>query len=150
MKRGEVHWGNFDPTVGSEIKKTRPCLIISNNINDPTGKFKDINDVHGNWCGYNARSGSPVDDLDRFCQKHDSACVGGFGSERFSDWNFFNSDIGNIMNKINTNINLISEGLKYSSHNPGEGLIVAIGGVLFIAIQIPLIILGNLLRLLGL
>lgn len=32
MKRGEVYWGNFDPTVGSEIKKTRPCLIISNNI----------------------------------------------------------------------------------------------------------------------
>jgi mRNA interferase MazF len=32
MKRGEVYWGNFDPTVGSEINKKRPCLIISNNI----------------------------------------------------------------------------------------------------------------------
>lgn len=32
MKRGEVYWGNFDPTIGSEIKKTRPCLIVSNDI----------------------------------------------------------------------------------------------------------------------
>lgn len=32
MKRGDVFWGNFDPTVGSEIKKTRPCVIVSNNI----------------------------------------------------------------------------------------------------------------------
>lgn len=25
----EVHLINFDPTVGHEIEKTRPCLIIS-------------------------------------------------------------------------------------------------------------------------
>ena len=25
----EVYLVNFDPTIGSEIKKTRPCLIIS-------------------------------------------------------------------------------------------------------------------------
>lgn len=31
-KRGEVYWVNLDPTIGSEIKKTRPGLIISNNI----------------------------------------------------------------------------------------------------------------------
>jgi mRNA interferase MazF len=29
VKRGEVYWVNLDPTVGSEIKKTRPCLIVS-------------------------------------------------------------------------------------------------------------------------
>lgn len=29
-KRGEVYWANLDPTVGSEINKKRPCLIISN------------------------------------------------------------------------------------------------------------------------
>lgn len=29
VKRGEVYWVELDPTVGSEIKKTRPCLIIS-------------------------------------------------------------------------------------------------------------------------
>jgi len=27
--RGELYWVNLDPTVGSEIKKTRPCVIIS-------------------------------------------------------------------------------------------------------------------------
>ena len=31
VKRGEVYWVNLDPTKGSEIKKTRPCLIISTN-----------------------------------------------------------------------------------------------------------------------
>lgn len=30
MKRGEVWWVEFDPSVGSEIRKTRPALIISN------------------------------------------------------------------------------------------------------------------------
>lgn len=29
MKRFEVYLVNLDPTVGSEIKKTRPCLIVS-------------------------------------------------------------------------------------------------------------------------
>jgi mRNA interferase MazF len=29
VKRFEVHLVNLDPTIGSEIKKTRPCLIIS-------------------------------------------------------------------------------------------------------------------------
>ena len=29
VKRFEVFLINLDPTVGSEIKKTRPCLIIS-------------------------------------------------------------------------------------------------------------------------
>lgn len=28
-KRGEVYWANLDPTVGTEINKKRPCLIIS-------------------------------------------------------------------------------------------------------------------------
>jgi mRNA interferase MazF len=31
MKRGEVWWVNFDPSVGGEIKKKRPAVIISNN-----------------------------------------------------------------------------------------------------------------------
>ena len=29
MKRGEIWLVNLDPTVGSEIKKTRPCVVIS-------------------------------------------------------------------------------------------------------------------------
>ena len=30
MRRGEVWWVEFDPAVGSEIRKTRPALIVSN------------------------------------------------------------------------------------------------------------------------
>lgn len=28
-KRFEVYWVNMDPTIGGEVKKTRPCVIIS-------------------------------------------------------------------------------------------------------------------------
>lgn len=31
-KRGEIYLVNFDPTLGSEIKKTRPALILQNNV----------------------------------------------------------------------------------------------------------------------
>ncbi len=31
ISRFEVYYVNLDPTVGSEIKKTRPCVIISPN-----------------------------------------------------------------------------------------------------------------------
>lgn len=31
-KRGEVYLVNFDPTIGAEIKKTRPALILQNDI----------------------------------------------------------------------------------------------------------------------
>ncbi|MFH1825224.1 MAG: type II toxin-antitoxin system PemK/MazF family toxin [Candidatus Firestonebacteria bacterium] len=27
--RGEIYWVNLEPTLGSEIKKTRPCLVVS-------------------------------------------------------------------------------------------------------------------------
>lgn len=30
MQRGEVWWVNFDPSVGGEIRKKRPAIIISN------------------------------------------------------------------------------------------------------------------------
>jgi mRNA interferase MazF len=30
MKRGEVWWVDFEPSVGSEIRKTRPAVIVSN------------------------------------------------------------------------------------------------------------------------
>ena len=29
VKRFDVYLVNFDPTIGSEIQKTRPCLVIS-------------------------------------------------------------------------------------------------------------------------
>ena len=28
VKRGEVYWVNLDPTIGTEIKKTRPALVV--------------------------------------------------------------------------------------------------------------------------
>jgi mRNA interferase MazF len=30
-RRGEVWWVSFDPSLGGEIQKTRPALILSNN-----------------------------------------------------------------------------------------------------------------------
>jgi mRNA interferase MazF len=32
MRRGDVWWIDFDPAVGSEIRKTRPAIIVSNDI----------------------------------------------------------------------------------------------------------------------
>lgn len=29
MKKYQIKWVNLDPTIGHEVKKTRPCLIIS-------------------------------------------------------------------------------------------------------------------------
>ena len=29
VRRGEVHWVNLDPTIGTEIRKTRPALVVS-------------------------------------------------------------------------------------------------------------------------
>ncbi|MFO0971075.1 MAG: type II toxin-antitoxin system PemK/MazF family toxin [Candidatus Saccharimonadales bacterium] len=35
MRRFEVHWVNLDPTFGSEMKKIRPCVVISpDQVND--------------------------------------------------------------------------------------------------------------------
>ena len=31
-RRGEIWSATLDPTVGSEIKKTRPCVVIGNNV----------------------------------------------------------------------------------------------------------------------
>lgn len=36
MKRGEVWWVNFDPSIGGEIRKVRPAIIVSN---DAANKF---------------------------------------------------------------------------------------------------------------
>ncbi len=30
MRRGELWWVEFEPAVGSEIRKTRPAVIVSN------------------------------------------------------------------------------------------------------------------------
>jgi len=30
IRRGDVFWANLDPTIGVEIKKTRPVVVMSN------------------------------------------------------------------------------------------------------------------------
>ena len=30
-RRGEVWWVSFDPSLGGEIRKTRPAMVVSNN-----------------------------------------------------------------------------------------------------------------------
>ena len=34
MKRGEVWWVDFEPAAGSEIQKTRPAVIVSNDASN--------------------------------------------------------------------------------------------------------------------
>jgi mRNA interferase MazF len=34
MKRGEVWWVNFDPSIGGEVRKQRPAVIVSNNASN--------------------------------------------------------------------------------------------------------------------
>src|SRR2546422_3502037 len=31
-RRGEIWWVRLDPTLGAEIRKTRPCLVLTTNI----------------------------------------------------------------------------------------------------------------------
>jgi mRNA interferase MazF len=31
-KRGDIWWINFDPSVGQEVRKKRPAVIISNDV----------------------------------------------------------------------------------------------------------------------
>jgi mRNA interferase MazF len=33
-KRGEIYLVSFEPTIGAEIKKTRPALILQNDISN--------------------------------------------------------------------------------------------------------------------
>lgn len=34
MKRGEVWWVNFEPSLGDEIRKQRPAVILSNDASN--------------------------------------------------------------------------------------------------------------------
>jgi mRNA interferase MazF len=34
MKRGEVWWVNFNPSIGGEIQKKRPAVIVSNDTSN--------------------------------------------------------------------------------------------------------------------
>ena len=39
IRRGEIYWVQLDPAIGSEIKKTRPALVVSNN---QSNQFSDL------------------------------------------------------------------------------------------------------------
>lgn len=34
MLKGDLYWADLDPTVGSEISKKRPVLLVSNDVNN--------------------------------------------------------------------------------------------------------------------
>ena len=34
MNRGEVWYVNFDPSIGGEIQKVRPAVVVSNNVSN--------------------------------------------------------------------------------------------------------------------
>ena len=34
MKRGEVWWVSFNPSIGGEIQKQRPAVVISNDVSN--------------------------------------------------------------------------------------------------------------------
>lgn len=42
MWKGEIFWARLDPVLGSEIAKTRPVLIVSNDINNQYGSTVTI------------------------------------------------------------------------------------------------------------
>ena len=42
MKRGDIYFAALDPTVGPEIRKTRPCLIVSNNDNNAVARMVTV------------------------------------------------------------------------------------------------------------
>lgn len=48
IKRGDVFWVNFDPTVGSEAQKTRPAVVVSNDINNKYSPIVSICPITSN------------------------------------------------------------------------------------------------------
>jgi mRNA interferase MazF len=38
-QRGEIRWVSLDPTVGAEIRKTRSCLILQNDVMNQHGQL---------------------------------------------------------------------------------------------------------------
>jgi mRNA interferase MazF len=48
IERGDVFLVNFDPTVGAEAKKTRPAVVVSNNINNAHSPIVSISPITSN------------------------------------------------------------------------------------------------------
>ncbi len=45
IKRGDVFLVNFDPTIGAEATKTRPALVVSNDINNTHSPIVSISPI---------------------------------------------------------------------------------------------------------
>ena len=52
MKEGEIWLISLDPTIGSEIKKARPCLILNSNLIGklPLKVIAPITDFKAHYC----------------------------------------------------------------------------------------------------
>jgi mRNA interferase MazF len=48
IRRGDVFLVNFDPTFGSEAKKTRPAVVVSNDINNAHSPIISIAPITSN------------------------------------------------------------------------------------------------------
>ena len=48
IKRGSVWLANLDPTVGSEIRKTRPVVVVSNDVNNANNSVVTILPITSN------------------------------------------------------------------------------------------------------
>jgi mRNA interferase MazF len=48
IRRGEVFLVNFDPTVGAEAKKTRPAVVVSNDISNAHSPIVSISPITSN------------------------------------------------------------------------------------------------------
>lgn len=47
-KKGDVYLVNFDPTIGFEVKKTRPAVIVSNDVNNANSPIISITPITSN------------------------------------------------------------------------------------------------------
>ncbi len=48
IKRGDIFLVNFDPTVGAEVRKTRPAVVVSNDINNSHSPIVSIAPITSN------------------------------------------------------------------------------------------------------
>ena len=48
IKRGSIWLANLDPTVGSEIRKTRPVVVVSNDVNNTNNNVVTVVPITSN------------------------------------------------------------------------------------------------------
>lgn len=48
IERGQIFLVNFDPTIGAEVKKTRPAVVVSNDISNTHSPIVSISPITSN------------------------------------------------------------------------------------------------------